>query len=47
MVEPCPECGAEPEDVHADWCLAEEDRYEEIMGGVVVRDQDDGGAEEA
>jgi len=28
----CGECGAEPEDVHAEWCLAEEDRYEEILG---------------
>jgi hypothetical protein len=28
----CDECGAEPEDVHAEWCLAEEDRYEEILG---------------
>ena len=27
----CAECGAAPEDVHADWCLAEEDRYEEIL----------------
>jgi hypothetical protein len=34
-VQPCPECGAEPEDVHADWCLFEEDRYEQILGGVV------------
>ena len=24
-VEPCPECGAEPEDDHASWCLATED----------------------
>lgn len=23
--EPCPECGAEPEDEHASWCLATED----------------------
>jgi hypothetical protein len=22
--EPCPECGADPEDEHASWCLAEE-----------------------
>jgi hypothetical protein len=28
----CPECGAEPEDVHASWCLAEEDRYDRILG---------------
>lgn len=23
-IEPCPECGAEPETEHASWCLAEE-----------------------
>ncbi len=30
--ERCPECGAEPEDVHASWCLAEEDQYDKILG---------------
>ena len=25
VVEPCPECGADPEDEHASWCLAAED----------------------
>jgi hypothetical protein len=30
----CPECGAEPEDVHASWCLAEEDQYDRILGTV-------------
>jgi len=30
----CDECGAEPEDVHAEWCRAEEDRFEEILGGM-------------
>lgn len=25
IVEPCPECGADPEDEHASWCLATED----------------------
>lgn len=29
MVQPCPECGADPEDDHASWCLAEEDEEEE------------------
>ena len=29
---PCLECGAEPDDVHASWCLAEEDDYERILG---------------
>ncbi len=28
----CAECGAEPEDVHASWCLAEEDAYDRILG---------------
>lgn len=23
VAEPCPECGAEPEDDHASWCLYE------------------------
>ena len=30
----CAECGAAPEDVHASWCLAEEDRYDEILGSL-------------
>ncbi len=30
----CPECGAAPDDVHAEWCLAEEDRYDEILGSL-------------
>lgn len=42
----CPECGAEPEDVHAEWCLAEEDRYEQIMGGVAVPDAEERDADE-
>ncbi len=25
IAEPCPECGADPEDDHASWCLFEED----------------------
>jgi len=25
VVEPCPECGADPEDDHASWCLAGEE----------------------
>jgi hypothetical protein len=28
----CPECGAEPEDEHASWCLAETDELEQILG---------------
>jgi hypothetical protein len=30
----CPECGAEPDDRHASWCLATEDDYDEILGTV-------------
>ena len=29
---PCPECGAEPEDSHASWCMATEDEFDEILG---------------
>ncbi len=40
----CPECGAEPDDEHASWCLAESEELDEILGsadpaGVV--DEDD------
>ena len=28
----CPECGADPEDEHASWCMAETDKFEEILG---------------
>ncbi len=38
----CPECGAEPEDVHASWCLAEEDEYEQILGPLAAASVDDG-----
>jgi hypothetical protein len=40
----CPECGAEPEDKHASWCLATEDDYDEILGTaprVTAHDEDD------
>ena len=33
----CPECGAEPEDEHASWCMAETDEFADILGD----DQDD------
>lgn len=39
----CAECGAAPDDVHAEWCLAEEDRYDEILGSLprpVLSDED-------
>ena len=29
VIEPCPECGAEPETEHASWCLATEDDDED------------------
>lgn len=38
--ERCPECGAEPDDVHASWCLAEEDQYDRILGTSVPAHHD-------
>ncbi|HLG67992.1 MAG TPA: hypothetical protein VKV36_09020 [Acidimicrobiales bacterium] len=38
--ERCPECGAEPDDVHASWCLAEEDQYDRILGPVSLSRDD-------
>lgn len=38
--ERCPECGAEPDDVHASWCLAEEDKYDRILGSTPVSQHD-------
>ena len=32
-VEPCAECGADPDDEHASWCLAMEDLDEEEIAG--------------
>jgi len=34
--EPCPECGADPEDDHASWCLATEEEEEDPFGGGVA-----------
>jgi hypothetical protein len=28
-LEPCPECGADPEDDHASWCMYESDELED------------------
>lgn len=28
----CPECGAEPDDQHASWCMAESDEFDQILG---------------
>ena len=33
IVEPCPECGAGPDDDHASWCLFEEDDEDETEDG--------------
>lgn len=32
-VEPCPECGADPEDEHASWCLAEAEEGDDQEAG--------------
>jgi hypothetical protein len=29
QLEPCPECGAEPDDEHASWCMATADLEDE------------------
>ena len=42
--ERCPECGAEPEDVHASWCMAEADEYERdprVLADADARREDD------
>lgn len=39
-VEPCPECGADPEEEHASWCLyesAELDELEEAEAGATAQ----------
>ena len=45
----CDECGAEPEDIHAEWCRADEDAFEEILGGIprTISDEDDPLAEDS
>ncbi len=32
ILEPCPECGADPEEDHASWCLYEQAEEEERSG---------------
>ena len=34
----CPECGAEPDDEHASWCLAESEELDEILGSAAPSD---------
>ena len=38
----CPECGAEPDDEHASWCMAESE-FDDILGpdAVASRPEDD------
>jgi hypothetical protein len=36
--EPCAECGADPEDEHASWCMAEAD---ELSADAVAREPED------
>ena len=38
--EPCEECGADPEDDHASWCLATEDEMEDADGDVEGGERD-------
>ena len=33
VVEPCPECGADPEDDHASWCMYEAEELDEDEEG--------------
>ncbi|HTZ07421.1 MAG TPA: hypothetical protein VMB72_00020 [Acidimicrobiales bacterium] len=37
----CPECGAEPDDQHASWCLVENDEYADILGSSADAEEDD------
>ena len=37
----CPECGADPEDEHASWCLADSDELDEGFEGAEARAEDD------
>ncbi len=32
-VEPCPECGADPEEEHASWCLYDSEELDELEEG--------------
>ena len=32
--EPCPECGAEPEEAHASWCLYESEELDAEDSGL-------------
>jgi hypothetical protein len=38
----CPECGAEGDDDHAAWCMAEQEEWEDILNGSTSREGADG-----
>jgi hypothetical protein len=40
-VEPCPECGADPEEEHASWCLYESEELEDDEGEILVPEPTD------
>jgi hypothetical protein len=40
IVEPCPECGADPEDDHASWCMYESDELEDAEESDAVERSD-------
>jgi hypothetical protein len=37
IVEPCPECGADPEEEHASWCLYESEELDEAEEDIGAR----------
>jgi len=39
--EPCAECGADPEDEHASWCMAETDELDDTLGDDESPDSED------
>ena len=41
VAEPCPECGAEPEEDHASWCLYEPDTDEFGIERSIIADAED------
>jgi len=39
-LEPCPECGADPEDDHASWCMYDSDELEDAEESDAVERSD-------
>jgi len=37
----CPECGADPEDEHASWCLADSEELDEALDGAEAGAEED------